>query len=695
MKKKYTRKNAHSSPRSHSKQRSMRVLFAALIWQWVVVGGLSANQTDNENIADKGSQFFVTQASSTKKNTQIDNTKSYSTLYAIAFMAEKKKDFARAIAYYKAAGNKKPNGNAYGRLSVVYYQINDKTNARIMAQKSIKTNPSYLIPYFVLASIAQEQGDYQKAIDFYEQALSLEPDNIKARFLLAKLYQQLRNDSKTKRNLIHIIHVSQRKNIDTRYLEYAYLYLARGFMYAKNNKLANHFLTSAYNTNPGNMNTLLLLASLNWDMLRLQDAKSYYEKLHNYFPDNDQVTAKLAEIHFLLGNDKEANKYTKQSLFKGSQKGSQNIDPQNINAMKDYAPIMMRGLYYFLGNDTNKAFQIFSRILQKDYRNITAHYALSRIFAQSNKNDKNKDHWHKTLFTSALLFMRSSAPWKAETNLRFLVQSNPDEKKYRYQLARFYELNERYYSAILQFKKLLAQDPKNLKYKLHLAYLYGITKQFAKSHTHFHQMIQKYPTNSQLHYFHGLVYYKENRFDLAKNALTKALSYQKSANYQFHLAAAYEKLGHLEKAIELLKMIIEKKPEHGRAYNFLGYLYADHNRNLDDASELIMKAIEFDPENPAYQDSLGWLYYRQGKLIEAQQHVQLAIKYFRKEKNTDPVVYDHLGDILLKKGNFGQAVKAWQKSLAIYNKENKKKDDLYFHIENKVKSTQRKMKNTK
>ena len=40
--------------------------------------------------------------------------------------------------------------------------------------------------------------------------------------------------------------------------------------------------------------------------------------------------------------------------------------------------------------------------------------------------------------------------------------------------------------------------------------------------------------------------------------------------------------------------------------NYLGYMWADINQNLDEAAKLIIKANELDTDNAAYIDSLGW-----------------------------------------------------------------------------------------
>jgi hypothetical protein len=93
--------------------------------------------------------------------------------------------------------------------------------------------------------------------------------------------------------------------------------------------------------------------------------------------------------------------------------------------------------------------------------------------------------------------------------------------------------------------------------------------------------------------------------------------------------------------------------------NFLGYTWADKNRNLDRATDLLERANALDPGNQAYRDSLGWVYYRaQDGWLEAETILgSVALKA------NDPVVWSHYGDVARRSGKkkprrFGPGKKA-------------------------------------
>ncbi|MEK7329941.1 MAG: tetratricopeptide repeat protein [Candidatus Eisenbacteria bacterium] len=109
----------------------------------------------------------------------------------------------------------------------------------------------------------------------------------------------------------------------------------------------------------------------------------------------------------------------------------------------------------------------------------------------------------------------------------------------------------------------------------------------------------------------------------------------------FDLAACREKLGDLAGAEAAVRDVLRREPDHPTALNFLGYLWADHDRNLDQAVELIVRALAQDPDNGAYLDSLGWAYYRLGRLGEARVQLERAARL----TGGDPVVLEHLGDV--------------------------------------------------
>jgi tetratricopeptide (TPR) repeat protein len=109
----------------------------------------------------------------------------------------------------------------------------------------------------------------------------------------------------------------------------------------------------------------------------------------------------------------------------------------------------------------------------------------------------------------------------------------------------------------------------------------------------------------------------------------------------FDLAACRERMGDVAGAEVAVRDVLRREPDNPTALNFLGYLWADHARNLDEAVAMIVRALAQDPDNGAFVDSLGWAYYRLGRLGEARAQLERAVRL----TGGDPVVLEHLGDV--------------------------------------------------
>lgn len=136
-----------------------------------------------------------------------------------------------------------------------------------------------------------------------------------------------------------------------------------------------------------------------------------------------------------------------------------------------------------------------------------------------------------------------------------------------------------------------------------------------------------------------------------------------NSDFYFNYGVAAEQADRIVKAAELLRKSIELDPENSaRAYNYLGYMWADRNENLDEAEQLIQRALELDPENGAYLDSLGWVYFHKGKYSEAIEELLRAAAALPEQ---DAVVYEHIGDTYEKLNKIAEAVLYWQKALQL------------------------------
>jgi tetratricopeptide (TPR) repeat protein len=142
-----------------------------------------------------------------------------------------------------------------------------------------------------------------------------------------------------------------------------------------------------------------------------------------------------------------------------------------------------------------------------------------------------------------------------------------------------------------------------------------------------------------------------------------------NARFYFDYGATAEQAGLYDKAADLFKKSIALDAANAAdAYNYLAYMWTEHNMHLDEAQEMIKIALQLDPNNGAYIDTLGWLEFRQGKFEQA---LSDLLKAAQKMTRSDPIIFEHIGDTYSKLNKVPQALDAWQKALTL-DPDNKK-----------------------
>jgi tetratricopeptide (TPR) repeat protein len=154
-----------------------------------------------------------------------------------------------------------------------------------------------------------------------------------------------------------------------------------------------------------------------------------------------------------------------------------------------------------------------------------------------------------------------------------------------------------------------------------------------------------------------------------------------TARFYFDYGATAEQAGLYEKAADLFKKSIAIDPANAaEAYNYLGYMWAEHDMHLEEAADMIKRALQLDPNNGAYLDSLGWLEFREGKLDQALADLLRATQNM---PHDDAIVFEHLGDTYLKLNRVPQALEAWQKAITL-DPQNKKVAEKIDHAKTKM-----------
>jgi tetratricopeptide (TPR) repeat protein len=128
----------------------------------------------------------------------------------------------------------------------------------------------------------------------------------------------------------------------------------------------------------------------------------------------------------------------------------------------------------------------------------------------------------------------------------------------------------------------------------------------------------------------------------------------------YQKAILLEKAGRTDAAIAQLETLYRVRPQDSAISNALGFILADHNRDLSRADRLINSALKSEPDNPAILDSLGWLQYRRGMLQAA---LPLLERAYRLDQDGD--IGAHWGEVLWTLGDKTKAREVWNRALMV------------------------------
>ncbi len=164
-----------------------------------------------------------------------------------------------------------------------------------------------------------------------------------------------------------------------------------------------------------------------------------------------------------------------------------------------------------------------------------------------------------------------------------------------------------------------------------------------------------------------------------------------SRGVRYSLSGVYVDMKKIDKAAEHLQVLLKNDPDNPTFNNDLGFIWADHDMNLDESEKLIRKALdedrkqrkkiedlppEEDKDNPAYLDSLGWVLFKKKNFKEAKKYLLEAID---QKEGQHIEILDHLADVHIALGEKDDAIKVWEKALKLEDlskREKQRREDV-------------------
>ena len=264
--------------------------------------------------------------------------------------------------------------------------------------------------------------------------------------------------------------------------------------------------------------------------------------------------------------------------------------------------------------------------------------------------------------TLALLYFYNGQLKESEQLFKKLLQENMDDYELHYYLGLVFANIGKDEFARIEFEKALALQPGHKESWRELCSVDLREKNYRAALQTARRFTAALPDEAASWRMQGYVQSIMKKFPDAIKSLRKAVAIDTTDSYGwFELGSVLERNKEIDRAVRAFRKVLALRPDDPATLNYLGYMWAEQGKHLDTAKVYLERALEQDPNNGAFLDSYAWVYFRMGDFDSAFVYLQKAVERIY----DDPVLYEHLGDILVKRNDLNGAVDAYHTSLEL------------------------------
>jgi tetratricopeptide (TPR) repeat protein len=303
--------------------------------------------------------------------------------------------------------------------------------------------------------------------------------------------------------------------------------------------------------------------------------------------------------------------------------------------------------------DAGEARLLYARMLLEQKQYAEARTEFQRLIGI---HPENAD----LAFAVAMLSLELGELDRAESELRLaLAKGKKDESTVYYYLGQLNEAKKHDEEALQNYRQV-PDGEYAYAARLRVAYLLNKMGKLEEAREYLHQTnAQNNEQRVQLLSIEAELLRDAKQVETAYQVLTQGL--EKLPNHPdllYETAMLADQLGKHDVFEQMMRKVIEIKPDYAQAYNALGYSLLDRNERVPEGMQLVEKAIQLAPDDASIIDSVGWGQYRMGNLEKSLEFLRRAYN-----ANPDPEIAAHLGEVLWVQGAKEQAKKVWGEAL--------------------------------
>jgi tetratricopeptide (TPR) repeat protein len=505
--------------------------------------------------------------------------------------------------------------------------------------------------HFVEGMGFEESGEMERALDAYRKVLNVDPGQSELASRVAGLLIQ-QDDFPQAIDVLKDAIKANPNNAEP-YQQLAFIYTR----YLKRTDQAIDYANRAIALNPGDVEGYQRLVEIELaagQEKRALDALDRALKVHSSDPNFWIRLGKLyVAILFKSDSQPKPEELKKiNEIFKRASEHSGD-DPSILKEVADY---------YAASQQLKEAIPLYLRVLELQPDDANAQEKLATGFVLTNQRDKAIEMLEQII---------KEHPEKYQP-YDLLAQVLDEEARSLQRANRTEEAKAKFAKVAVNYEQSLLINPNHAGTYVRLAELFlGPLKDADRAVKMLGDARHRFPGAPEIVYYLAIAQREAKQSQQAVATFEEALHEAQldedddfvNAKFYFNYGAAAEQAGLYDKATDLLRKSIALDPENSaEACNYLGFMWADHNMNLEEAETMIRRALQSEPNNASYLDSLGWVEFRKGQFDRALDDLLRAAKSAERD---DPVVFEHIGDTYLKLNRTREALEAWQKALAL------------------------------
>ena len=504
---------------------------------------------------------------------------------------------------------------------------------------------------FVEGARLEEAGEVQAALETYQRVLTVDPGEIELASRVASLLTRQEDFPRAIDILKDAIKANPKQTAP--FLQLAYLYSK----HLRKPDQALKYANQALALDPENIDAYQRIYDIEITRGRPKDALASLDRASGVKSTDPNFWTRLGKLYasILFQPDTDPTPQDLQRvnvLFKRASEHAKG----DAAALKDVAD------YFAATQQIEQAIPLYLQVLELEPDDANAREKLATGFVLTNQRVKA---------IALLQQIIAETPAKYQP-YELLGQLHDDEGREYLRADDPTAASAEFAKAAAQYEQSLLINPTRGQTYLRLAeLLIGPLKKSDRAVQLLTEARARFPQRPVFTYFLALAQREAKQSQQAVITFEEALHEAEAtdatelltARFFFDYGVAADQATLYDKAADLFKRSIAIDPaKAAEAYNYLGFMWAEHNMHLEEAEEMIKQALLLDADNGAYLDSLGWVHFRKGQFEEA---LKVLLRAAQSLERDDPVVFDHIGDTFAKLERVPQALEYWEKALAL------------------------------